>query len=65
MRQAQRVAAVGRLADHLELGINLQERTQPLSHDFVIVGDQDADRHIHHPTCAIAVDGTGGSGPKV
>ena len=45
LRQLQRLGAVSRLADDLQLRVEREEHLQTLPHDAVVVGDQNADRH--------------------
>jgi hypothetical protein len=45
MRHAYRLRAIVGLAHHFELGVELEERAQPLPHDFVVLGNQDAYSH--------------------
>jgi len=48
--KAQRLRAVCRLADHLEIGVGLEQRLQAGTDDGVVVSDQDANRQwcLHH-----------------
>ena len=50
--QRQRLLAVGRLADHLDVVLQVEERPQPLAHDRVVVGDQHPD---HRGTSSVTV----------
>ena len=43
----QRLAAVGRLADDLDVVLEVEEGAQALAYDGVVVGDQDADHPRH------------------
>jgi hypothetical protein len=41
--QPDRLAAVGGLADHLEVGLGVQDHPEPGPHQRLVVGDQDPD----------------------
>ena len=43
-RRGDTLVAVGRLADHVDVVLQLEERTQTAAYDRVVVGDEDADR---------------------
>jgi hypothetical protein len=43
------LGSIAGFARHLQLGIRLDERAQALPHHFVVVCDQDADRHCAWP----------------
>jgi hypothetical protein len=45
-RQAQRLGAVCRLADHFQFRVRREERPEPLAHDRMVVNEQNANRHL-------------------
>ena len=46
-RALQRLAPVGGLADHLEVGLRVEDHPQAAAHERLIVGDQDPDGLAH------------------
>ena len=42
-RHGHRLVAVGRLADHLEVGLGVDDHGEPAAHQLLVVGDDDAD----------------------
>ena len=54
-----RLRSVGRLAEHLELRVALEDPAQPVTHDRVIVDDQEPDRtHDSDPAGGAPMAGT-------
>jgi hypothetical protein len=44
--QPDRLVAVGRLADHLQAGLGVQDHPEPGPHQRLVVGDQDPDQRL-------------------
>ena len=49
--------AVRRLTDHLEIGLRIEKRPQPLADDRVVVGQQDP--QLTHSDCLLSSCRTG------
>ena len=41
--------AVGGLADHLDVGLRVEDHAEPGAHDLLVVGDDHPDRHRPGP----------------
>ena len=45
-----RLAAVGHLGDHLDVGLGVEDHGEPAAHQLLVVGDQHPDRHDATPS---------------
>jgi hypothetical protein len=61
-RALQRRAPVGGFADHLEVGLRVEDHPQAAAHERLIVGDQDPDGLGHACTCAASLSPAGARG---
>ena len=63
---AHRLGAVGRLADHLDVGLRVEDHAEPGAHELLVVGDEHADGHVVHPargSTAVTAHPPPGAGP--
>ena len=59
-------APSARLADHLDVGLRVEDHPQPGAHELLVVGDEHAHAHVDQPvrgSTAVTVHPPPGAGP--